>query len=289
VAFLEQQKYIKQAILLIIYICLMNDATPARMWYEEWFVSSFYHRLYAGRNEEEADRFIEKLVSHLTPPAGSRILDIGCGRGRHSISLAKKGFSVTGIDISGVNIEYAKKNIPGKENPEFFVHDMRLPFRINYYDYCFNFFSSFGYFKTRREHEDCIRTIASGLKSEGLFVIDYINMHYEEERLLHNEKKIIRDTVYEIHRWYDDHHFYKRIKITDPSLSHPEQHTEQVARFSLGDFTDMLSYRQLQVKEVFGDYLLNSYDVKKSPRLIVVAKKNPSRPLPMAGHQHSPA
>jgi hypothetical protein len=41
----------------------------------------------------------------------------------------------------------------------------------------------------------------------------------------------------------------------------------------LGDFNDMFAYHQLQVQEVFGDYNLGAYDVKKSSRLLLVAKK----------------
>ena len=48
---------------------------------------------------------------------------------------------------------------------------------------------------------------------------------------------------------------------------------EQVEKFSLGDFTDMLSYQGLMVESVFGDYDLNAYHVKKSPRMIITAKK----------------
>ena len=105
-------------------------------------------------------------------------------------------------------------------------------------------------------------------------LIDYLNVHYAEERLVHNEIKKIDDTQYEIHRWMDENHFYKKIIITDPSLDHPLQFTEKVSKLSPGDFTDMLSFQGMQVNDVFGDYLLNQYDVKKTPRLIVVAKKS---------------
>ncbi len=86
------------------------------------------------------------------------MLDVACGRGRHSRILASKGFVVTGIDISFDSIAFAKQF--ENENLDFYQHDMRLPFRVNYFDYAFNFFTSFGYFKTRREHDDAIRTIA---------------------------------------------------------------------------------------------------------------------------------
>jgi hypothetical protein len=150
---------------------------------------------------------------------------------------------------------------------------MRRPFWINYFDYAFNFFTSFGYFATRREHDDAMRTVASSLRSQGIFVIDYLNVHYAEDHLVHNEMKNIAGTTYEILRWDDETHFYKRITVHDASLVIPEEHTEKVAKFSLGDFTDMLSFQNMQIIEVFGDYHLTPYDVRKTPRLIIVAGK----------------
>ena len=195
-------------------------------WYRDWFNSSFYHKLYFERDDDEAAQFISRLLTYLNPPAGSRIFDVGCGKGRHSRILASYGFAVTGIDLSPESIEEAKKR--GNGNAEYFVHDMRLPFFINYFDLAFNFFTSFGFFKTRREHDDAIRTIANSLKPGGIFVLDYLNVHYTEEHLVHNEVKEIGDTVYEIHRWHDDTHFYKKItimRLVSTTSSHTKPHT----------------------------------------------------------------
>ena len=240
-------------------------------WYKDWFNSSYYHKLYFERDETEAQRFISKLVDHLQPPKSSRMLDIACGRGRHSRFLASKGFDVTGIDISFDSISYAKQF--ESDNLHFYQHDMRLPSWVNYFDYAFNFFTSFGYFNTRREHDDAVRTIAQSVKKNGFLLFDYLNVHYVEERLVHNDLKKIDDTEYEIHRWHDDSFFYKRIIVRDPALDNPIDYTEKVAKFSVGDFTDMLSFQKIQVVEVFGDYELNTYDVRKTPRLIVIGKK----------------
>ncbi len=176
------------------YICIMASTA----WYKDWFNSTFYHKLYFERDEKEAEAFINKLIGHLQPTAGSRMLDIACGKGRHSKTLASLGFSVTGIDISPDSIEFAKQF--ENDHLDFFVHDMRLPFWGNYFNYAFNFFTSFGYFKTRREHDDAIRTIAKSIKPGGKFVIDYLNVHYVEDRLVNNEEKQIADRPYEIDR-----------------------------------------------------------------------------------------
>jgi len=242
-----------------------------KAWYKDWFNSPFYHKLYFERDEKEAETFISRLIDHLQPAPGSYVLDVACGRGRHSRILADKSFNVTGIDISFENIVFVKRF--ETENLEFYQHDMRLPFRVNYFDLAFNIFTGFGYLRTRREHDDVIRTISNALKPNGTVVIDYLNVHYSEDHLIYNEEKKINGTNYEIHRWHDDTHFYKKITINDPLLHQPLDFTEKFSKFSFGDFNDMLSYHGLQVQEVFGDYQLGNYDVRIEPRLIIVAKK----------------
>jgi SAM-dependent methyltransferase len=240
-------------------------------WFSEWFDSAYYHKLYFDRDEKEAEHFIEKLIDKLSPAPGSTMLDIACGRGRHARFLAAKGFDVTGLDLSQSSIEYALQY--EHEHLHFFQHDMRLPFRTNYFDYVFNFFTSFGYFRTEREHYNAIRTIANALKTGGTFVIDYLNVHYAEDHLVHKSNVEVEGVNYRITKWFDEEHFYKKITIEDETLDEPLTYTEVVAKFSLGDFNDMLSYHGLQVQEVFGDYQFNDYHVRNSPRLIAMAKK----------------
>ena len=244
---------------------------PLKDWYKEWFNSPFYHKLYFERDENEARQFMDRLIDHFQPPQNSLMLDLACGRGRHSKYLASKGFDVTGIDISPESIKYAQQF--ENNHLHFFQHDMRLPSWINYFDYVFNFFTSFGYFPTQREHDDAIRTMAQCIKNGGKILIDYLNVHYVEERLVHNEFKNVAGTEYEIHRWHDDDFFYKRIIVKDDLLENPVEYTEKVAKFSLGDFTEMLSFQNLQVKEVFGDYQLNGYNINGTPRMIIIAGK----------------
>ena len=240
-------------------------------WYKDWFNSPYYHQLYFKHDEKEAAAFIDKLIADLRPLPGSLMLDVACGRGRHSIHLASKGFDVTGIDLSEDSIKEALTH--ECEHLHFYLHDMRLPFRINYFDYAFNFFTSFGYFDTRREHDNAIRTIAQAIKPGGHFVLDYLNTHYAEDHLIHQSEKEIDGVNFIITKWFDETHFYKKIVVEDELLEEPMQYTEKVTKFSLGDFTEMFAYHGLQIDEVYGDYDFNNYNVKKSPRLIVIARK----------------
>ncbi|MDP1974032.1 MAG: methyltransferase domain-containing protein, partial [Sediminibacterium sp.] len=146
-----------------------------KAWFKDWFNSPYYHLLYQHRDENEAEQFIATLIKHLAPTKGATMLDIACGKGRHSMALAEMGFDVTGIDLSEVSISEAKAG--ETDRLHFYQHDMRRGFRINYFDFAFNFFTSFGYFKTRREHDNAIRMMADSIKPGGVLVIDYLNVH----------------------------------------------------------------------------------------------------------------
>jgi hypothetical protein len=103
--------------------------------------------------------------------------------------------------------------------------------------------------------------------------MDYLNVHYAEDHLVHLSEKEIDGINFVITKWMDESFFYKKIIVEDESLQEPLEYTEKVAKFSLGDFTEMFAYQGLQVQEVYGDYALGSYDLHKSSRLIMIAQK----------------
>jgi len=165
----------------------MTPVIENKEWFSRWFDSSFYHKLYADRNDIEAAGFIDQLVKELQPPSLAQMLDLGCGNGRHSKYLASKGFNVTGTDLASSSIREAKR----WENPSlrFYRHDMRVPFGRNCFDYVFNFFTSFGYFKTSDEDHKVVSNISASLKPGGILVMDYINSRTAEKKLIPEEKK----------------------------------------------------------------------------------------------------
>ena len=249
-----------------LYLCDMYKA-----WFKDWFNSPYYHQLYINRDEKEAAAFIDLLITHLQPAEGSFMLDVACGKGRHSIQLAGKGFDVTGIDLSEESIDEALQS--ESDTLHFYRHDMRLPFWINYFDYAFNFFTSFGYFKTQREHDNAIRTIAQSIKHGGYFVMDYLNAPFAEQHTIPQMEKEIDGVNFIITKWFDDTHFYKKIVVEDDALDEPVIFTEKVAKFSLAAFTAMFARQGLHIEEVYGDYSFAKYDQSTSPRLIMIAKK----------------
>ena len=239
-------------------------------WFKDWFNSPYYHLLYQNRNEEEAEKFIDRLVGLLSPAAGATMLDLACGKGRYSRHLAEMGFSVTGLDIAEESILYAQNF--ENEHLSFFQHDMRLPFRINYFDYVFNFFTSFGYFETEKDHQKTVANIARGLRPDGKFVLDFFNSTKVISHLKAHEIKTVGDVVFHLQRKVDEQgYILKNIQFGDQGKHY--NFTERVRAFTLEDFRQLFENAGMKIARTFGNYQLDAFDEERSERLILVGCK----------------
>lgn len=235
-----------------------------------WFDSIHYQRLYGHRDHTEAASFVDALIKRLRPEAGSRLLDVACGTGRHAKHLASKGFRVTGFDLAAESIAEAQK----AERPglRFFRHDMRRPFGKGKFDYVFNFFTSFGYFTSLSEHLAVIRNMKASLTRAGTLVLDYLNVYRAEANLVPYEVKQIDSFTYHLIRWTDRHHIFKKIVVEPTGAGEPQEYIERVAKFRLTDFQRLLGLSGFSIHEVYGDYALSPYHMFDSPRLILIAR-----------------
>lgn len=239
-------------------------------WYESWFDSPYYHILYSNRDDDEARTFIDTLLAHLEPAPTSSILDLACGKGRYSRYLAEKGFSnVVGLDLSEKSIRYARQY--ESERLSFYTHDMRLPYRTNYFDYIFNFFTSFGYFEQEKDDLRTLKAVANGLHRQGTFVLDFFNAQYVIDRLTGQEEKIINGIHFQIYKRLEGNRVTKNIDFVHNGTNYHFE--ERVRLYFPEDFDRLFAQAGLHIRERFGDYHLNPFDLKKSPRLILVAQR----------------
>ena len=256
-------------------IATLTPPRPNTEWFTTWFDSAHYHRLYANRDQREASAFVDRLVTQLPPTPAARVLDLGCGSGRHARRLAARGFEVTGIDLSAGSLARAKSQ-PGP-HVAYLEQDMREPFGTRAFDIVFNLFTSFGYFQDRIDHWKVVSNIARSLREGGVLVLDYLNAVVVERQLVRHEV-IERDEVrYQLTRWSDAEAFHKRILIDDPSLVAPLEYVERVANLRLLDFQSLFVTAGLTIERVYGDYNLSDFDSDASPRLILIATKTRTR------------
>ncbi|MEY3739299.1 MAG: hypothetical protein RL544_2077 [Bacteroidota bacterium] len=242
-------------------------------WFTDWFNSSYYHALYQHRDDTEALQFIHNLLAYLKPIPHAKMLDIACGKGRHSKALFDAGFDVVGIDLSPASINAASSM---KTNGlTFSCHDMRETFRNNYFDYAFNFFTSFGYFNSDEEHQLAIQAMSNNLKEGGTLVIDYLNVGIVDPTLdLATETKI-DGFHFQIKKWQDPLFLYKEIKVVD-ALTQEELgiFEEKVRKYTLHDFMDFMQKAGLTIVATFGNYQLGPFNPENADRLIIVAQKH---------------
>ena len=239
------------------------------MWFASWFDSPYYHILYQHRDEAEAQFFIDNLLSEIKLPEHARLLDLACGKGRHSIYLHSKGFNVVGADLSPESI--AAANLSKTEGLEFVVHDMRETLKMGDFDAVLNLFTSFGYFNSEDEHLAVLNAAKFLIvNNKGVLVIDFMNARKVINNLLLSEQKEVQGIVFNIRRFVENGYIVKEISFTDKGESYRFQ--ERVRAFSLADFQDLLTKAGMQIEKYFGNYALATYSADNSDRLIIIAR-----------------
>jgi len=244
----------------------MQTAQP---WYKTWFNSPYYHLLYEHRSEQEAYQFVDQLHSYLKPAPKSRVLDLACGSGRHARHLAAKGYEVWGIDLSPESIKTALASKPS--NCFFEVHDMRDVFRKNFFDYVFNFFTSFGYFDSEDDNFKTMHAISENLKKEGFVLIDFLNMHKTMQTIVSKESIHKQGICFQIERKIEQGHIIKNIRFTANGKSYHFE--EKLQTLKPEHFKAYFEKSNLLLKAEFGDYQLNPFDINSSDRYIILGQK----------------
>lgn len=238
-------------------------------WFKDWFDSPYYHLLYGKRDDKEAETFIHNLVEFLAPPRGSRMLDLACGKGRHSRILAALGYDVTGIDLSENNIAEASKY--ATDTLHFKVHDMRTLFCRVEFDYVFNLFTSFGYFENEDDNIRTLESVHECMTGKGIFIQDYFNAEIIPERFRASETKIVDGVEFEIRKTIDHKRIVKCINFCDKGVDYDFR--EKVSLFNYDDFKAMYRKTGFRILHTLGDYNLGPFDAKRSERLIIISER----------------
>lgn len=236
-------------------------------WYASWFDTPFYHILYQDRDEKEAAFLIKNLLKHLKLEPPAQILDLACGKGRHSRYLNNLGYDVIGVDLSKQSIDYAKKY--ENDRLHFEVHDKLKPYPKQF-DAVFNLFTSFGYFEDTTDNIRVIENIKASLKPNGYGVIDFMNANKARNSLVAEETKTVDGIKFHLNRYVEDNVIFKDIRFT--FLEKDYHFTERVSALELEDFKEFFAEANVELVDVFGDFNLAPFDYETSNRLILIFK-----------------
>ena len=247
-------------------------------WFKNWFNTPYYHILYKDRDFVEAEKFISLLVKHLELKKGAKIIDLACGKGRHSIYLQHLGFDVLGLDLSEESIQHnkllaEKSGISSLIN--FEVHDMRNPIVgeiiSEKVDAVFNLFTSFGYFDDVEDDAKVFQSVADVLKKDGYFVLDFLNEKYVRNNLKAEYAIVKNNITFNISKRIENQHVIKDIKFTDKGedfhfFEKVKLHTEK----EIATLAEKTNFERI---DLFGNYQLEAFNSETSPRCITIFKR----------------
>lgn len=252
----------------------MADSDP-----QPWFVRAFdasYLTRYQHRTDAEAEATVAWMADRRLFEPGGRLLDLCCGAGRHGIALARRGFSVVGLDLSADLLRHARARFASDARPARFTRaSMRsLPFRDRAFRGCVQMFTAFGYFQADDDNRAVLREVARTLEPGHPYVLDLFNGPLIVRNLVAaSETKLERSVVRETRR-YDaaTKRLEKHVEEHD-GTGRVERRFESVRILDLAEGTTWLCDAGFTEIRTYGDYAGSAFDADSSPRMLFVATR----------------
>ncbi len=243
----------------------------SRPWFRDWFGGE-YLALYPHRDRAEARRAVELLRQATGRGPGTRVMDLGCGAGRHLVELEAIGYRAIGLDLSMRMLEAAAEESAGADG--LVRADMRfLPFGDRSFDVVTSYFTSFGYFD--REHEDLqvLREVGRVLAPGGSFLLDFMNAHQVVANLRGEDRRTVSgvEVVQERRLVAGGRIVEKKIKVGVGDGRPPREFIERVRLYEPGELDSLLARAGLAPGPRFGGYDRAPF-TRSSPRCIVLAE-----------------
>jgi SAM-dependent methyltransferase len=246
-------------------------------WYVNFFgedyLNIYRHTLTTERTEKE----VAYAAQRLALDAGARVLDLCCGTGRHSVLLAKRGYKVTGLDLSQSYLELARRAaVDSKVELDTVPADMReIPFN-DYFDAAINMYSSFGYLESEAEDLKVLESISRSLKRGGRLLLDMLNREWAVANYIQNDWHAEADgTLYVEHRALDLASSRMRVRfiIVDPNGGRHDSIGHDIRLYSFTEMIRLLERVGFGGIEVFGGFDGEPYGIK-TRRMILSARKD---------------
>lgn len=245
-------------------------------WYSEFFNYDFLNLYGKSLDPARTAQEVDFMIATLGLTENDRILDLCCGQGRHSLELSRRGFKITGQDLSEPLLQRARKDAKASGlNLQFIHSDMRcIPFSLEFHAIV-NMFSSFGYLESREDDLMVLQQISHALKPGGKIFLDLLNREWVLSNHVQDEwRENANGEFYLEHREFDLAESVSHITFTvfgkDGSTHESVGH--HIRLYSLPELIGMLKSKGLYFDRCYGGFDGEPYSMN-SRRMIVVAGK----------------
>lgn len=261
----------------------MNESEWWKTLFDQKYLDTYLSDFTPERTSQEVNFVVR--AAQLKPE--DRILDLACGHGRHSIELARRGFTnITGLDYSEPFIAKAKE--VAKEagvDVKFQTGDMRnLPFQKEF-DVVLHLFTAFGYFDNEGNRQT-LGEISKALKPGGRYLIDVISGEAVMKRFQEKGEREEGSNLLKIPRraemggklvneieWFDPEEQLIHTHREWTEDGEKKEYDYFLRVYTIPQYREMLTKAGLEFKDLWGDFQGNPHNTEGNFRTIIFAQK----------------
>ncbi|MGB8226623.1 MAG: class I SAM-dependent methyltransferase [Sedimentisphaerales bacterium] len=245
-----------------------------KQWYEdENFWNTFAPMMFNQKRLGDTAGEVDQIIKLSGIKKGARILDLCCGFGRHSLELARRGYNVTGVDLTEEYLAKARRKAKAEGlNIQFIRSDMSRFCLLDSFDAAINMFTAFGYFENPADDRRVLSNMYCSLRKGGRLIIDIIgkeilarifsprDWQQENGRIFLEERKVRQDWSWIDNRWI----LLENGRRKEFKFGH--------RLYSAAELTGLLKDCGFKSVNIYGDFTGADYD-HNAKRLIAVARK----------------
>lgn len=220
---------------------------------------------------------VDFLLAGANLPVGARILDIGCGPGRHSIELASRGYPVVGIDPSPAMIaEARRRSAQAGVTPEFIEVAGEDFAAKEPFDAALCLFTTLGQIREQGDNRRLVKRVSLALRPGGIFAVEVPQRAFAVSNLKTEERFGAGERYTDVSRAYDP----ETNVVTEVfRVVSPRQTDEYVLRYRLFDWEELaglLREAGFSITAEYGSYTGEPLE-SASPLMLLLARTPPFR------------
>jgi D-alanine-D-alanine ligase len=219
---------------------------------------------------------VDFVLAHAAIPAGGRLLDVGCGPGRHSLELVRRGYRVLGIDPSAAMLAVARQGASGIIPPPKFRQARAQVFQLSDdeppFDAAICLFTSLGQIDEQGENTSLVYNVFEALRPGAKFIIEVPQRKWVLKNL-ETSQRFGTDTHYtDIQRVLDTQGKSVSETFTVVSLGEQKTFLLRYRLFERETLNALLENAGFQVPMIYGGYDA-SVLTPESPIMLAIARK----------------